>query len=248
MKVLVKGVGVNSDEVGYAQLPLQLPHKVLEYLISDCGLHIRDELLQSYWDHLDEVNDEIAVNTRQFRAACQEQQVWPLGLHGDEACMALENAPHDMIYGIWLNVPVFRPKSTRLARFLLFSLESNKVVSAELTFFPVLEQIVASLNLATESGVAGRRFVTTELRGDQAWFRFLLRHRSWWIANNVCFRCKACAKGDASLNYTVYEGENDWLTTVRSTNDFVGDELPLPLCSQTALHPNRFNPCKQPSL
>ncbi|CAJ1329738.1 unnamed protein product, partial [Effrenium voratum] len=49
--------------------------------------------------------------------------------------------------------------------FLLCSVESTKMLTAEATLFPILEVLVNSLNLATESGAAGKRFICTELRG-----------------------------------------------------------------------------------
>lgn len=225
MKVPVKGTGPNGD-VGYAEVPVQLPHRILEFLIAECGLQIPDELVKCYWQHLDDMSDEVAVNSRQFRAACSEP-VWPLGIHGDEASMQLNNAPYDAVYGIWLNLVLFRPKSTRLSRFLLCSVESTKMLTAEATLFPILEVLVNSLNLATESGAAGKRFICTELRGDQAWFRLLFRHKSWWIARNICFRCQACTC-KTSLNYLHYNG--DWLNTLRTTRDVIIDEFPFPLC------------------
>ena len=215
--------------IGESTIPIQLPHAVLEYLLGQCGLSLADETVIHFWRHMEEVGDTWALATRDYRAA-SPRLVWTLGLYGDEACMQINNAPFDKIIGIYLNIPLFRPKSTRLSRFLLCSIESVKVISARETFYPILQAIVQSCNQVAEEGVLGRRFLVSELRGDQAWIRFLFSHVSWWKATNVCFRCKACS-GPGDLNYLRNDSENGWESTIRSTNDFLMQELPEVLCT-----------------
>jgi hypothetical protein len=87
--------------------------------------------------------------------------------------------------------------------------------------YPLLEEIKNSLNFACETGVAGRRFLVSELRGDQAWFRYIFHHRSWWLAREVCFKCKASI--DAGHNcYTNYDID----LGPRTTEEFILEELP----------------------
>ena len=215
---------------GTMLLPLLLPHKVLEYLITCCKLKLADGPIQAWWDHLEAVQDPFALETKDFRRAVPEV-VWPMAIFGDEADMALQNDPDSGIYGIFLSLPFFRPKSPRNTRFLLFSLEASRLMKNPYeSFYPVLEKIVQSMNLATEQGCAGRRFLCTEIRGDQVWIRILFRHISWWKATQVCFRCRATTK-PTCMNYLIYSSNTGWETTRRSTAAFILEELPNPICA-----------------
>ena len=214
------------------KMPVQLPHRVLKYLLCECGLRLQDKLVQKYWDHLESVQDDIALETKEFRrlvAAGTGEVCWPLGLHGDEANIGVINNPTNKVIGITLNLPLFRPKATRLARWLLFAIESDHVWSVEATLYPVLEVISDSLNDAIQNGVGGRRFLVTELRGDQAWIRYIFRHKAYWIGNNICYRCKACSK-PTDLNYALNDMPGGWESTMRSTADFINEELEEPYC------------------
>lgn len=202
-------------------LPCLLPHDILKFLMHDCGLNIPDQLCRNYWQHLDDVNDEVAVSSRQLRRLA-DQEVWPIGIHGDEANIGLVNAPFDKILGVFMNVPLFRPRSTLVSRYLLFSVEHSRIVDVHRTINPVLTEIVASLNRCLETGILGRRFIVTELRGDQVWIKFLFQHRSSWQGVPVCFRCQASTRA-TDVNYLFYD---KWLPTLRSTMDFLVEELP----------------------
>ena len=156
----------NQDgSLGESRIPMQLPHKVLDHLLT-CGLEISDRKVNKFWSHMESVGDSWTLSTKQFRDACAEP-VWAVGLYGDEACMQINNAPYDKVAGVFLNLPLFRPKSSRLSRYLLFAIETTKVVSAQETYYPLLTKIVESLNFATETGVQGRHFLLSEFRGDQ---------------------------------------------------------------------------------
>ena len=214
-------------------MPVQLPHKVLEYLITECGLLLDDKLVANYWSHLESVKDEVAMATKEFRriaAAGTGTLCWPLGLHGDEAHIGIINNPSNKVTGVTLNIPLFRPKATRLSRWLLFVVESDRLLSVEETIFPVLAVITESLNHAIEHGVAGRRFILTELRGDQVWFRFIFKHKAYWIGKNICFRCRACTQ-PTTLNYLLNNVPGGWESTMRSTEEFINEELEEPYCS-----------------
>lgn len=197
----------------------------MDYLIGSCLLPIDDVLLDQYWNHLDSVHDPWAVSTKDFRRACSKNVV-PLGFYGDEACMGLVTDPYNQIYGLFMSVILYRPTSTRMSRYLLFSVDTHRVKSVEETFYPVLKMITESFNRLSEEGVQGRNFLVAEIRGDQAFFKYIFKHESWWKSNNVCFRCSATAK-PTNLNYCIYESPDGWNTTCRSTQSFLGEELPL---------------------
>lgn len=209
-----------------ATLPVQLPHKLLEFLLTSCELIIPDSVVVEYWRHLEEVNDELAVASANFRSLAGDPVI-PVGLHGDEASIGLVNGPHEKIVAFSMSLPLFRPRATRLSRFLLWSVEQQEIWSLEDTIYPMLSAVVDSLNLCAERAVASRRFLVTELRGDQVWIRYLFQHHSWWKRNEVCYRCEASCKGP--ISYLSYDG---WLPSKRSTLDFLAHELRTePLCS-----------------
>jgi len=183
VKVCIK---LPNDMTGEVTLPVNLPYDITKYLIGECGLKIDDTLLSKYWRHKETTLDPLAVATRNYRQMAGT--VWPLGFYGDEAAMGLVNAPMHQIFGLYMNVPLYRPRSTRLSRFLLFSVEVEKIISVEETIYPVLEAIVESFNQLTSVGVCGLRFLVSEIRGDQAFFRMMFKHRSWWTATKMCFR------------------------------------------------------------
>lgn len=209
-----------------ATLPVQLPHKLLDFLFTSCGLVIPDEVVNRYWNHLEQVNDEMAVTSANFRRLAGKPVI-PIGLHGDEAAMGLINGPHEKIIGFSLNLVLFRPRATRLSRFLLFAVEQQKVWSLQDTIYPMLNAIVESLNRCAEHAVASRRFLVIEIRGDQVWIRYMFQHHSWWKRNEVCYRCDASCKGP--ISYLNYDG---WLPSKLNTDDFVARELQThPICS-----------------
>lgn len=221
-----------DDTVAPMNLPVLLPHHIVEHLL-DCGLHLDDQLVKSFWEHLELVGDEWALSTRDFRDAC-DSLVWPCALYGDEASMMFQNAPGHKICGVFMSLPLFRPKCARLSRFLVFAIESSKVVDFVSSLYPAYQAIVDSMNLLSEQGVRGRRFIVSELRGDQAWMKQLFRHKAHWVSHEVCFRCKARSDTASNLRYTKYEYSNDsWHTTCRSTEEFIMEELQDPLCSST---------------
>ena len=214
------------------KMPIQLPHKILEYLIVECGLNLQDTMVKKYWDHLESVGDDVATQSAHFRRLAAQNTgslCWPLGIHGDEANIGIINNPTNKVIGMTLNIPLFRPRSTRLSRWLLFAIESERVWSVPETLYPVLTALTESINHCIEVGVAGRRFIFSEFRGDQAWFKYIFRHDSHWVGNNVCFRCKATSTMN-SLNYTLEDVPGGWESTYRSTADFINDELTQPKC------------------
>lgn len=222
-----------NEEAEKIKVPIQLPHRVLHYLTSECKLDINDNLVRNYWQHLETMGDDVALQTKEFRQLAGGDGgslCWPLGFHGDEANIGIVNNPTNKVIGMTLNLPLFRPHQTRLSRYLLFVIESERVWSVPDTIYPVLDAITHSFNYAAEHGVAGRRVILTEIRGDQSWLRFIFRHDAYWIGNNVCFRCKASAK-PTSLNYCLNGAPGGWESTVRSTAEFINDELYEPHCS-----------------
>ncbi|CAK9075021.1 Uncharacterized protein SCF082_LOCUS36433 [Durusdinium trenchii] len=210
---------------GELVVPVILPHLLVDYLVSECHLPIDNVRVRQYWSHMEAFQDTVAVSTRAFRQAAG-MPVVPLCLYGDEAQIGLQNAPMNKVLGMNLSFPLFRPKATRLSRFMLFCVDSEQISSIEKTIFPILHRLTESLNHLTDHGIDGRRFICTELRGDQVWFRQLFRHQSYWIAKKVCFRCQACTDID-TLDYTDLDVlSSGWASTLRTTAQFVANEIP----------------------
>ena len=222
VKVPVK---VPGDKVSEEALPVQLPYDIMCHLIQKCNLDLEKTLVDGYWKHLQNVGDSWAWSTQRFREIHGNCNCWPLGFYGDEAVLSIQNNPGNKILGLTLNCPLFRPRSTRLSRYLLFSVESDKIVSIKATLYPVLQVLVDSFNRLTEEGISGTYFLVSEIRGDQVFFRQIFRHRSWWRSKDMCFRCRATAV-PGLLNYCIYESNSGWAHTLRSTDDFIKEELP----------------------
>lgn len=213
-----------------------LPGTIMEYLISECGLSLSDQLVQKYWSHLEAMQDEWALSTSLFRHNAGSS-VWPLGFYGDEAVVGLQGNPQLKVLGLWMSVVLFRPRATRLSRYLLFVIESDNVMSLEQTIFPVLQCITDSYNQLAETGACGRRCLVAEIRGDQLFHRFIFKHKSWWRKLTLCFRCKAQADS-GPLGYT--NPECRWRGTMRDTNQFIREELPQDSLCALILFENRI--------
>ena len=141
----------------------------------------------------------------------------PVGLYGDETKFGTHES-QDKLTGIFLNLVLFRPKSIRLSRFLVFAIRSNHVAGPE-TFYPVLARLTWSLGWAAKglwprtnmdgsslpcNGPAALTkahltFRVTELRGDLAWHKFIWNLSSGWTSSEVCFFCQARSSGRHSL-------------------------------------------------
>ena len=216
--VTVKGKD-KHDEPMDMELPILLPHQILEHLISKCQLEIPDSLVNQYWQKLETSGDELALKSKTYRELAGP--VWPVGLHGDEASMSIQNAPFDKIWGVFLSVILFRPKETRTSRFLLFSVASNRVLDVRSTMYPLLEKVTESLNLAAENGVLGRRCLVSELRGDQVWFKYIFQHQSFWLKTEMCPRCAATSQSGPTC-YLHYDAH----LPLKTTDEFIREELP----------------------
>lgn len=191
-------------------LPLLQPFEVVKFLYEDCKVDISMDRQREFWQHLDNMNDPWAVQTQQFRAELN-RPVLTCGFYGDEANLGFIGV-QEKIYGFFMNLPLWRPRSTRHSRVLLFSIRSELIIDPETTLYPVLRCIVQSFNKLSDLGLSdGTRCLVSEIRGDQAFFRYMLQHKAYWVGNHVCFRCKASTGGvndytDLKKHSRVYSG------------------------------------------
>ena len=166
--------------------PVLLPHKILKYLFETAQIEIHEDNLRKFWSHLREVQHpwvQSIDTTNQFI---------PIGVHGDEAHYGADTANINKLTCIFLDLPLWRPKNARLSRFLMFCIDSSQCVGYE-TLHPVLQSIAESINWAyfgmDETGqiTTHRKFILSELRGDQVWHHYIWRHLNWWRKRECCF-------------------------------------------------------------
>lgn len=187
-----------SKNAVLANLPIIFPHRVISYLWDVVGLRIADEQVQEFWTHAFDTGDP---TFEKFRGVDCTHRV-PLGLYGDEAQLFTQHKKEKWL-GVFIDLPLFRPRSIRSSRYLVFSIDANKVMPGR-TLNWVMRTLVWSFN-ALDSGVnpdrgvgaqdllphqqhiAGRpisescphqRFSLCEIRGD---WRY---HRDLWQFQN----------------------------------------------------------------
>lgn len=215
------------------QFPVLLPHKILQYLFEVAGVEIHESNLRKYWTHLHAVQDPLVKNLD------PAINYIPIGVHGDEAHYGADTANINKLTCLFLDLPLWRPKNARLSRFLLFCIDSAQVIGYE-SLHPVLQTIAESINFAffgtDENGqvVTHRRFVLSELRGDQVWRKFIWRHNNWWRKRECCFRCGAVSACVAYRNEPLYFDVRDdaqWINTIVDTTSFIANGVsPNLLC------------------
>ncbi|CAK9083577.1 Uncharacterized protein SCF082_LOCUS39709, partial [Durusdinium trenchii] len=62
-------VKMSDGSSSLEELPLQLPHHILEYLFNTCKLEIEKQSVLDYWNHLDSVGHSFAKSSKEFREA-----------------------------------------------------------------------------------------------------------------------------------------------------------------------------------
>lgn len=198
--------------------PILYPHEVLAYLW-EIGMSIPKADLHKYWDHSRSVREGWALET-----AASRDHV-PLALYGDSARLSTVQT-QEKITGVFLSLPLFRPKTVRASRYLLWSCDTFKVYSNR-TLNKVFRVICWSLNAAflgqwprqSVNGAIldgkrgqlcadGTKFATTELRGDWEWHKVTFRFKECsWNAKNPCYRCACVASSQTNpkLQYHVVD-------------------------------------------
>ena len=150
------------------------------------------------------------------------------------------------VRGIFVSLPLFRPRSIRMSRWLLFSID-EKLLYQNVTLHSVLRRIVWSANLLFEgvypasgpfgeefdpklSGkpiCGGKRFAVTELRGDQLWHKQVWQHKASWkggVHESVCCQCDVRNRGHEAY-FRIEDG--DEIGREYSLLDFINEQLPL---------------------
>ena len=232
------------------------------YLFNEVGVQISKQRISEYWKHLEEVNFPTATHG----GSCLGE-FCPVGLYGDAAKIVTEYG-HYHCLGIFLNLPLWRPRSTRFSRFLVFSIKEELVLPGK-TLDAVFSRLTWSINLlyhglhpscgphggplpARQHALAGQsichnkmKFICTELRGDWKYHQQVFRFKSSWQSTLVCFKCPARSRGPLEQLY-YHVGENAfWLPRELSLSSFLAQRMPANFPCATAIHFLFFGPKKQ---
>ena len=212
---------LNSAETQNVKIPVFLPHKILLYLFNVLGLAIPWEKLQTYWQHL---KLHLPGGTKNI-----EGTPIPLCLYGDTARYG-QGFDQSKITGFWLSIPLWRPKSTRMSQWLLWSLNAD-LSCGEQSHNPLYLAIVRSLNSCIngetpEGGKLPSSFAVTEIRGDWEWFWQTFRLKQWYKTKKICWRCSAENAENATHCYLDVSENPSWLDTMYTHNDFMLRVLP----------------------
>lgn len=202
------------------------------------------DAVKKFWSHHKAMGSPWALNS-----TATDEHI-PLGLHGDGAKVRqLAYQPAQKTVGIWLNAPLWRPKSVRASRWLIAAIKEEDLYQ-HYTLDCLYKRITWSLN-CLHSGVFpstgpngetlegkklaragtpicdGKVFAVTEVRADWVYHKQVLRFQSSWKGGArvpVCFFCPAWNSGENKY-YDVSESSVLW-TKQYSLIDFLVHELP----------------------
>ena len=152
-----------------------------------------------------------------------------------------------------MNLVIFRPRSVRYSRFLLWSCDSS-LLYLNRTTNAVLRWVVWSFNWMHEglnpTSRPGNRplsdgerqragqyltsgqhkFQVVELRGDWEWHKAIWQFKSSWkggVNMGICFKCPAMAKSnDTGLLYWNTDEDSTWCQNEFGTVEFISQLLP----------------------
>ena len=218
------------------------PLSVLSYVFNKVGVCISEDSVKKYWQHYR--TPGIAAPWAMQHPS--DNTHIPLGLYGD----ACKLRPGEKMVGIFLNLPLFRPKSIRCSRFLLCAVQEEKM-HGRATLDCIFRYIVWRLNLAfhghwpscdinggplqpkdaARAGqwvVPNKCFAVTEVRGDWVWFKDIFSFKSSWkggVQVPVCFKCDAWSV-EPNLYYLVQPNSHVWDTEFKTAVDFIVHQCP----------------------
>ena len=217
------------------------PLSVVSYVFNEVGLIIPPENVRSYWDHY---RQKVAAPWA-LRHPAKDDAI-PVGIYGD-ACKIRQGKK---MVGIYMNLPLFRPKSIRCSRFLLVAVQEELMYKRK-TLDCIWRQIIWRMNLLLEGKhpqcdidgqplqgpqlkragqeiVPGKTFAVTELRGDWLWMKQCFSFKSSWKGGSkypVCFQCEARAK-EPHLYYNVRHDSSVWETEYPTLTEFLIRQMP----------------------
>lgn len=225
--------------------PILFPHRLVSYLFDTCQLQIPDAAVGQFWDNAMAVGEPYARPESRHRV--------PLGFYGD-AAQLITKVKLEKLLCLWINLPLFRPRSIRYSRFLVWSCD-NSLLYKNRTVNTVLRWITWSLNclfegknpmmrpgnqpLASQSEqkLAGTwltqkhyQFQVVEIRGDWEFHKMVWQFKCSWkggVNVGICFRCPAMTRcNDPGLLYWNIDEDASWSQQEFDTTDYVCQRLP----------------------
>ena len=219
--------------------PILHPHRIIAYLFNHVKLEVNLNEVHEFWDHSRSFKEPWALHSPATRDHI------PIGLHGDGAQLWTQYKVEKQM-SISLNLSLFRPRSTRHSRFVVFTIPAEKLYKNR-TLNLVWKRLVWSMNALFEglnpsTGVdrqrlgptdleragtpictAGHKFALTEIRGDWEFHYFCWRPTSKWISIRMCFQCNAASKGSEEELY--YNNHGRWVREEFGLEEFVSRRL-----------------------
>ena len=182
-----------TNQTEIIKVPFLDPDTVMQYLIN-AGLTIPQEQVVEFWE-----NKRHSGETWVENCPATNQHI-PIAIYGD-ACRLYTARKDSKYLGIFISLPLWRPRSTRYSRWCIFRLKLKKLHGTQ-TLHPVLQRITYKLNMLFENGLLGPNgrvynFCCSEIRGDWEWHKQLFDlTSSWKSVTQVCFRCNCTSRSD----------------------------------------------------
>ncbi len=219
------------------------PCSLIYYLWNHVGIHIEPNQVAHYWRFNREHGAAWAVNHE-----ASEKHI-PLAVYGDAAKTRSTPLGPEKVLGVFLSCPLWRPRSIRCSRWLVFAIMEDQLYSWK-TLHQIYRRIVFSLNILFTGIMPSKgiddgelpkiqvqpgqplfkqklRFAVTEIRGDWAYHKELFRFKSSWKAGAtmpVCFLCKAMS-AEEPFYFKVALDSPCW-NTLYNLTDFLTEQMP----------------------
>lgn len=216
------------------------PYEIIRFLFVEVGLQISMDKVHEFWDHYRGLESPWACHTSASREHI------PLGIYGDAARIRQPAfAEVQKALGVFISLPLFRPRSIRMSRWLIWSIDEKHLFRND-TLYCALRRITWSVNLlfvgrypqtnaygqpfdpelAGKEIIPNRRFAVTELRGDQLWHKQVWKFRASWkggVNESTCHLCETTNAGRLAY-YRVHEGNE--IPAEYSLCEFINKQLP----------------------
>jgi hypothetical protein len=214
VKTVVKGKLRESDPIP-AELPMTSPDDLLRYLFCVVGLEIPRESIEEYWRHCKE-------NGCPWSHMSDGDHI-PCAIYGDSAKFS---AAGEKVTCIFFSLPLWNPRAARRRIWLLFLLETYRMVGSR-TLYPFYKKIVEAMHKLYHDGIecggTTLRFVITEIKGDWEWHCDALSLKRSWRNSQFCWRCDASKVTSPDFPcYLDFRDHPDWEHTQLTNAQFLG--------------------------
>ena len=215
------------DEPVTRSLPMVCLVSLFTFLFSsNFGLEISEAALNEYWQH--------ASTCFSWGSRHPGKGYIPCALYGDSDRYTSGQGLVEKLLCLVVSFPLFAPASTRISRFLVFSIRESLVVSFQATIWPIFQKITDQFSELFQGLLIGNRrlhFTCTELRGDWEWHVNSLNLKPRWGSHAICFKCGA-SRVDETMHWTNFTENAGWRGKEYSHVQFILTCLkPGPVCN-----------------